>query len=141
MPADYISWLRSKIGPRKTLLSYATGSFGMPKGMCSFNIVAILIGGVCLVGLLRLVKHLVSVSLEKCERKQAYRSVYSALSGSTPHRSGILLSQRRRGTTVHRGDRVRGDWRRIHPDGCESSYSEFFSLDHLPGRALRGMPR
>ena len=37
MPADYISWLRSKIGHRKTLLSYATALIRDAEGRVLFQ--------------------------------------------------------------------------------------------------------
>ncbi len=134
MFADYISWLRSKIGPRKTLLSYATGLIRDAEGRVLFQRRSDfdwwgLPGGIVEIGetfsecVVREVREETGLQI----RVQRLVGLYASPQWDFRYPHGDEVQQ----FTVAIECVVTGG--ELHPDGYESTFSEFFSLDHLPG--------
>ena len=133
MPADYISWLRSKIGHRKTLLSYATALIRDTEGHVLFQQRSDfdwwgLPGGIVEIGetfsdcVIREVRE--ETGLQVCPQRLV--GLYASPQWDIRYPNGDEVQQ----FTVAIECGVTGG--QLQPDGRESSYSQFFPLDQVP---------
>jgi ADP-ribose pyrophosphatase YjhB (NUDIX family) len=133
MPADYISWLRSKIGHRKTLLSYATALIRDAEGHVLFQQRSDfdwwgLPGGIVEIGetfsecVIREVRE--ETGLQVCPQRLV--GLYASPQWDICYPNGDEVQQ----FTVAIECGVTGG--QLHPDGRESLYSQFFPVDQVP---------
>jgi len=133
MSADYISWLRGKIGPRKTLLAYATALIRDAEGRLLFQRRTDfdwwgLPGGIVEIGetfsecAVREAREETGLQI----RVQRLIGLYASPQWDFRYPNGDEVQQ----FTVALECVVTGG--ALHPDGRESTFSEFFPLDRLP---------